>query len=681
MQEKNGLFFTINKVLSGLSRLLLISGISFLFIQFLWIYAQAERMEYYGGSDLSTGDCIACYTFDENNGSSKVIVYDFNDTNKNNGIFYALNNSYFTAGKKGRGIHFNYTNVTVPHNASLNFTGVNFTIFFWMRTSSLMEDTEVIRKGNIISAPNSFWKVEIINNKLYGSVRINSTTYEVKESSVNINDGLWHAVTFKRNASSISLRVDGVWQKSKAVPSSIPSNNAAILSIGAKGDPTNASHGQKFFLGDMDEIRIYDGELSDENIRILEEAQTTIAMVGDPRPRRYGFVANELNHDLDQILKRSPSGYVDAALMLGDADHIGYSKKYPSFMYSKSLSLARNIPWFFIMGNHELDNVYDYDEIKNQYGKNLTPGISLINGPAGTKNTTFSFDVGKTHVIIMNEYWDGSNDGSCEWKIPIAGDNPDSCMKYSKTEGGYIPPKLHTWVSGNLNKNDLPLTIVAGHEPLRPGRTNHVGNSLDQNTTNRDTFESMLAGQNLTLFIAGHTHQKELAYTHGLLQANVGVVGAQANRENEPDSPNDPDATIIYASINNTHNIITMINGSTTQNAPDAWSTVTTLQYAVEYSQSNTPKSVSFLKNVSYAWAYINWTWTDPNDPDFDKVKIYINNIYKTSVKKGIQYYNATNLHANRSYTISTRTVDKGGNVNLTWKNNTARTKPDHVPP
>lgn len=46
---------------------------------------------------------------------------------------------------------------------------------------------------------------------------------------------------------------------------------------------------------------------------------------------------------------------------------------------------------------------------------------------------------------------------------------------------------------------------------------------------------------------------------------------------------------------------------------------------------------------------------------------------------KGVQYYKAKNLYANRSYTISTRTVDKSGNLNLTWKNNTAWTKPDLV--
>ena len=93
------------------------------------------------------------------------------------------------------------------------------------------------------------------------------------------------------------------------------------------------------------------------------------------------------------------------------------------------------------------------------------------------------------------------------------------------------------------------------------------------------------------------------------------------------------------------------------------------------------PKSVRNLKNAGYDSSYINWTWIDPEDSDFDKVQIYINNKYKTSVLKGVQYYKTKKLYANRSYTISTRTVDKSGNVNLTWKNDTERTKTDFKPP
>jgi hypothetical protein len=91
--------------------------------------------------------------------------------------------------------------------------------------------------------------------------------------------------------------------------------------------------------------------------------------------------------------------------------------------------------------------------------------------------------------------------------------------------------------------------------------------------------------------------------------------------------------------------------------------------------------SVSNLTNVSSSSYYINWTWTDPSDPNFDKVQIYINNKYKTSVLEGIQYYKAKKLYANRSYTLSTRTIDKDGNASLTWKNNTAWTNTDFEPP
>lgn len=86
------------------------------------------------------------------------------------------------------------------------------------------------------------------------------------------------------------------------------------------------------------------------------------------------------------------------------------------------------------------------------------------------------------------------------------------------------------------------------------------------------------------------------------------------------------------------------------------------------------PANVSYLKNVSYARNYIKWTWTDPKDIDFEKVLVYINGRYKTSVMKGVRYYNLTGLTNNTLYSIGTRTVDTGGNINKTWMNKSART-------
>ncbi len=85
------------------------------------------------------------------------------------------------------------------------------------------------------------------------------------------------------------------------------------------------------------------------------------------------------------------------------------------------------------------------------------------------------------------------------------------------------------------------------------------------------------------------------------------------------------------------------------------------------------PSSITNLTNITSAQTYINWTWTDPSDPDFSNVTIYLNGIFQQNVSKGIQYYNATNLTPG-THTIATRTADTSGNINQTWINHTATT-------
>jgi len=100
-------------------------------------------------------------------------------------------------------------------------------------------------------------------------------------------------------------------------------------------------------------------------------------------------------------------------------------------------------------------------------------------------------------------------------------------------------------------------------------------------------------------------------------------------------------------------------------------------------SDTTAPASITGLHNTTYASTYINWSWTDPTDGDFSHVLVYIDDIQKPNVSKGIQWYNATGLTANADHTISTRTVDTSGNVNTTWVNQTRRTapSPDTTPP
>jgi len=83
------------------------------------------------------------------------------------------------------------------------------------------------------------------------------------------------------------------------------------------------------------------------------------------------------------------------------------------------------------------------------------------------------------------------------------------------------------------------------------------------------------------------------------------------------------------------------------------------------------PASISNLQSTT-GTTWINWTWTNPTDEDFNHTMVYLNGIFKTNTSN--PYYNATGLIADMSYEIGTHTVDTYGNVNTTWVNQTAKT-------
>jgi len=83
------------------------------------------------------------------------------------------------------------------------------------------------------------------------------------------------------------------------------------------------------------------------------------------------------------------------------------------------------------------------------------------------------------------------------------------------------------------------------------------------------------------------------------------------------------------------------------------------------------PSSITDLQStIGTTW--LNWTWTNPTDQDFNHTEIFLNGIFNTSTSA--EYFNATGLKSETSYTISTRTVDSSGNVNETWVNSTVTT-------
>ncbi len=96
------------------------------------------------------------------------------------------------------------------------------------------------------------------------------------------------------------------------------------------------------------------------------------------------------------------------------------------------------------------------------------------------------------------------------------------------------------------------------------------------------------------------------------------------------------------------------------------------------------PRSIANLANTTYQPGSITWAWTDPADADFARVMVYLNGAWKADVTKGTRSWTASGLLPDTAYTIGTRTVDSGGNINASWVNQTARTSSavaDNTPP
>ena len=263
-----------------------------------------------------------------------------------------------------------------------------------------------------------------------------------------------------------------------------------------------------------------------------------VAFIADAKPALGKNIDNLVN-DFNQIKPQSP-GNVSAIIAIGDMNPLDTNASKDAGQISTekayNLSKAKNVPLFYVMGNHEM---LDKDDLPFAQNKFRDYAYFPNPGPDGSKETTYSLNVGNMHIIVLNEYWDGDTDGTCNWYIPSGGLNrDDACFKYSNGDGGFIPDTLFDWLRNDLKNNTKKWIIVVGHEPLYP-LERHVGDSLDENKTNRDRLENLFISNKVTAFIGGHTHFAGVSKIDNIFHANAGVFG-----DNKRDKDNF--ASIIY---------------------------------------------------------------------------------------------------------------------------------------
>ena len=201
-------------------------------------------------ANFADGDIIDVIPLRSNGAGSLYTWYNFDDT------------KFFTFGKTSQ--------LTEDHSISiesgdflvgeyeLNLSVDSFTISAWVKSSSNASTRTLMAKGEKLQIRlNSVDQIEVM---------IDDAVTPKYTSDALLNDGKWHQLTFVYDSASIFLYIDGVLDKS--IQNVVhPSPNSNHFALGALYiDKDNIINP---FLGEIDEVYVWDLALTEEQIRYL----------------------------------------------------------------------------------------------------------------------------------------------------------------------------------------------------------------------------------------------------------------------------------------------------------------------------------------------------------------------------------------------------------------------------
>jgi len=230
--------------------------------------SSVEISMFYGNSEITSASdaastfiriidgVVGSWHFDEGSGAA---VYD-SSGNGNNGTIYGAS---WIDGKFGRALSFDgvddYVEINEVDNTLTPGTS-NYSIELWFKLSS--ESTGhrgLVSKG--VFQGNGAYTTYIYDSDF--AKWYSDGTNTVSGVTGNLNDGQWHHIVFTKNGDEHRIYLDGVLDNSKTLTDVDITSEENVI-IGARSGGSDA-----FFLGVIDEVRIYNSALSEEGISDL----------------------------------------------------------------------------------------------------------------------------------------------------------------------------------------------------------------------------------------------------------------------------------------------------------------------------------------------------------------------------------------------------------------------------
>jgi hypothetical protein len=183
----------------------------------------------------------------------------------------------FQTGRAGQSVYFDGTDEVSYLNCQ-NSSGLHLssgaTVCAWIKSSGMTDPwASVITKG--VSA----WR--LIRNNETGSVSFHFNQAGGGEYQANgttpVLDGQWHHIAGVYTGSQVRLYIDG--RLEAEAPAGPVSTSSDPVYIGSRFNSTSTRN----WIGNIDEVRVYDTALSDANILYLAEGQPYHLIPQPPR--------------------------------------------------------------------------------------------------------------------------------------------------------------------------------------------------------------------------------------------------------------------------------------------------------------------------------------------------------------------------------------------------------------
>jgi predicted phosphodiesterase len=174
--------------------------------------------------------------------------------------------------------------------------------------------------------------------------------------------------------------------------------------------------------------------------------------------------------------------------------------------------LGEDYPWHAVVGNHDVKDKH-MSWIRSH--AQAAPGV-VRRGPERCEQTTYSFDHGDAHFVILNEYYSGLSDSE-QWS--------DVC------------PSLYDWLEKDLAENRRKHVFVFGHEPIASapdadnGKLTHEETNLGRHAKNAHRLWRLLRERGVTAYVCGHAQTFSWAKLNGVWQICAGHAQGMLSRD------------------------------------------------------------------------------------------------------------------------------------------------------